>query len=147
MGSCLLFRSQLNHTAESLIGSEGVDTYFHQIVAGISFLVSAQIRLLIRHQVDFFHLIPLTRIQSLKFHRKQFLSIARMNVISIKHSLVLIRCGVHHGHVVAVIRRDQSVLVAVQNHFLQTCPVGNCILAVSQFVRIQLFQSDRKSVV
>ena len=47
MGSCLLFRSQLNHTAESLIGSEGVDTYFHQIVAGISFLVSAQIRLLI----------------------------------------------------------------------------------------------------
>ena len=65
-----------------------------------------------------------------------------MNVISIKHSLVLIRCGVHHGHVVAVIRRVQSVLVAVQNHFLQTCPVGNCILAVSQFVRIQLFQSE-----
>ena len=91
MGSCLLFRSQLNHTAESLIGSEGVDTYFHQIVAGISFLVSAQIRLLIRHQVDFFHLIHFLRIQSLKFYREQFLTETWVDIIGIKYSFVLIR--------------------------------------------------------
>lgn len=28
-----LFGSQLNHTAESLIGSESIDSYFHQIIS------------------------------------------------------------------------------------------------------------------
>ena len=68
MGSCLLFRSQLNHTAESLIGCEGDDTYFHQIVAGIDLAILQQRRLLSGHEIDFLHPVHLVGIQTMKLH-------------------------------------------------------------------------------
>ena len=53
-----------------------------------------------------------------------------MEVVSEDHSFLLVLRDIVHGHVVALIRRDEAILLTIEDDILQAAPVGYCALRV-----------------
>ena len=68
-----------------------------------------------------------------------------MDIISKQYSFVCILAYIIQCHVIALIRRHQTILITIHNGTLQTLPVGNSRLAVSQFISREFFQTYIKT--
>ena len=114
--------------ARSICLAEYIQTDLHQIVTAVLLAIALQIRLLARHQIGLLYGINLIGIQSLHLHIHQRLLVAWMQVVSKENGTLLVLTYIVNGTMVAFVRRNQAILVALENHRLHAIVVLDSIL-------------------
>ena len=114
--------------ARSICLAEYIQTDFHQIVTTILLAIALQIRFLTRHQISLLYGINLIGIQSLHLHIHHRLLVAWMQVVCKENGTLLVLTNIVNGTVVAFVWRNQTILVALENHRLHVIVVLDSIL-------------------
>ena len=114
--------------ARSIGLAEYIQADFHQIVTAVLLAIALQIRLLARHQIGLLYGINLIGIQALHLHIDQRLLVAWKQVVSKENGTLLVLTYIVNGTMVAFVRRNQAILVALENHRLHAIVVLYSIL-------------------
>ena len=114
--------------ARSICLAEYIQTDFHQIVTTVLLAITLQIRFLARHQINLLYGINLIGIQSLHLHIHHRLLVAWMQVVCKENGTLLVLTYIVNGTMVAFVRRNQALLVALENHRLHAIVVLDSIL-------------------
>ena len=72
-------------------------------------------------------------------------SITGMNIIRIQNGFLLVITYVHYSHVLCIIRRYQTIEISIEDNRFQPVIISNGFLAESQFICVQIFQTNIKA--
>ena len=102
--------------ARSISLAEYIQADFHQIVTAILFTIALQIRFLSRHQIGLLDSIYFIGIQTLHLHVHHRLLVAWVQVVCKENGTLFVLAYIVDGTVVALVWRNQALLVAFENH-------------------------------
>ena len=112
----------------AVLRCEHAESYFHQIVAAKLLTVTLKLRCLAGHEVGLLNCVDLGRVETLQLHVLLRLLVARMQVVGEEPGTLLVLADIIDGAVAAIVRRNQAILVAIENHRLHVVIVFHSLL-------------------